>query len=208
MRSSLLLFAAAVQLGQVQGANAYAGWATMPTDPLSAEVVITEAAPATFWSFSWEWGYVGIQTDGTGADGQTQDQAIFSISGGRAAGRNCVDVAEGDSASCRLAVPVETGRSYAFTVSDASETWTATVDGAVIGSIQSAEASTGFVSSFIEYFGGGAGCAAVPASSGDFTLDVPTEPGRAVAIGAVSGRCPDSVHAYPWGAAIALNGGG
>jgi len=91
----------------------------LPFPPNSAVVftVTPETlAPSTYWAIAWDGGYLGVQTDGTGPDGQPRDQVIFSEWGSSiVAGNGCVPVYEYSPANrCTLPVSVSPGQTFSF----------------------------------------------------------------------------------------------
>lgn len=180
--------ASAAFSAQQQNANLYVNWNT-PTvanyTSLDQQLQITQIPAATFWATVWNWsgsssgGYIGLQTDGTRADGTVGDTVIFSIWNATAAIGSCQPFAgEGSGYSCRLAYPFTTTKKYRLKLTKGSNTsngqwWkasvvdTSTFKESVIGSLLAPINNTDFQlpRNFSEYFGAAVpSCADVPVS--------------------------------------------
>lgn len=179
---------------QAQQANVYA---TIPVEwPVTIRV--DQPAPATFWGIDIPNGYIGVQTDGSDFR-QTTDVALVSIFGGApSSGGNCAQVGEGNATSCRIDLPVVAGGLYTFSAFTAFGWTTFSVNGQVIGTLQTTAVTPG--SFFVEYFG-----PAVQPSVADFWSAFPSSPfspiGCTESIGA---GAPGDVRAYPWGVELIL----
>ena len=74
--------------------------------------------------------YIGLQPWGTGIDGQSQREALFSVFGAgvTSTSSSCVDGADGGpGVSCRLAYPFQAKIKYVLQVVGSGSTWTGTV---------------------------------------------------------------------------------
>lgn len=186
-----LMLALAVSAAQHEYAYLYVNWKTSTTttyNRLEQRLQVSQKAPASFWASSWTWanssygGYVGLQTDGSRADGSVGDTVIFSIWNATAANGNCLPFGgEGVGYSCRLPYSINTAHKYKFRVQKSTavadptggQWWDAYIRNestgteSKIGSLQAGSADTSFnlPQNFSEYFGPAMpSCGEVPVS--------------------------------------------